>query len=42
MVKGFEQHTSKMTEAEIQLAHQLIPAFMCQVIKCDLINIIEC
>ena len=27
MLKGFEQHTSKMTEAEIQLAHQLIPAF---------------
>ena len=27
MLKGFEQHTSKMTDGEIQLAHQLIPAF---------------
>lgn len=26
-IKGFEEHTSKMTDGEIQLAHRLIPAF---------------
>jgi hypothetical protein len=26
-VKGFEEHTSKITEDEIKLAHRLIPAF---------------
>jgi len=26
-IKGFEDHTSRITDSEIQLAHQLIPAF---------------
>jgi hypothetical protein len=27
MLKNFEEHTTKMTDGEIQLAHRLIPAF---------------
>lgn len=26
-IKGFEDHTSRITDSEIQLAHRLIPAF---------------
>ena len=45
-VKGFEQHTSNLTDAEIQLAHKLIPAFKKRtpnnpILACDIVKMVN-
>jgi len=45
-IKGFEEHTARMTDAEIQLAHKLIPAFKKRtpnnpILACDIVKLVN-
>jgi hypothetical protein len=46
MLTGFENHTSNLTDAEIELAHKLIPAFKKRtpnnpILACDIVKLVN-